>query len=164
MWRYVLRRLAEMVPTTFGVLMLSFILFYVVGGSPAQTVLGQHASQRAIAAFDAANGYDLPLFFGNWYAIDALRRAPGGGTELAFSLGPGRYELPGATRLTLQEAATGTLRTSSRWRLRPSVFGRGSERKRRVYSAGDSAFVAGRSDSADGVAGTAAAGGVPAGR
>ena len=60
-----------------------------------------------------ANGYDLPLFFGNWYAIDALRRAPGGGTELAFSLGPGRYELPGATRLTLQEAATGTLRTES---------------------------------------------------
>ena len=42
-----------MVPTTFGVLMLSFVLFYVVGGSPAQTVLGQHASQRAIAAFDA---------------------------------------------------------------------------------------------------------------
>lgn len=113
MWRYVLRRLAEMVPTTFGVLMLSFILFYVVGGSPAQTVLGQHASQRAIAAFDAANGYDLPLFFGNWYAIDALRRAPDGGTELAFSLGPGRYELPGATRLTLREAATGTLRTET---------------------------------------------------
>lgn len=99
-----------MVPTTFGVLMLSFVLFYVVGGSPAQTVLGQHATQRAIAAFDAANGYDLPLFLGNWYTVDAVRRAPGGGTELAFALGPGRYDLAGATRITLREAKTGTLR------------------------------------------------------
>ena len=101
-----------MVPTTFGVLMLSFVLFYVVGGSPAATVLGQHASQRAIAAFDAANGYDLPLFCGNWYTVDALRKATDGSgtTELAFALGPGRYDLPGAARLTLREAKTGTVR------------------------------------------------------
>ncbi len=109
MWRYILKRLAEMVPTTFGVLVLSFILFYVVGGSPAQTVLGQHATQRAIAAFDAANGYDLPLFFGSRYAIDALRKLPDGATELAFPLGPGDYQLPGATAFTVQETATGTL-------------------------------------------------------
>ncbi len=100
-----------MVPTTFGVLMLSFVLFYVVGGSPAQTVLGQHASQRAIAAFDAANGYDLPLFFGRWATMDALRKGAGGASELAFPLGPGRYALPGARRVTLREAATGTLQS-----------------------------------------------------
>lgn len=100
-----------MAPTTFGVLMLSFVLFYVVGGSPAQTVLGQHASQRSIAAFDAANGYDLPLFFGRWATVDALRKGAKGGQELAFPLGPGRYELPGARRVTLREAATGTLRS-----------------------------------------------------
>lgn len=109
MWRYILRRLAEMVPTTFGVLMLSFVLFYVVGGSPAQTVLGQHASQRSIAAFDAANGYDLPLFFGHWATIDALRKGSKGEMELAFPLGPGRYALPGARSVTLREATTGTL-------------------------------------------------------
>ena len=110
MLRYVLRRLLEMVPTTFGVLLLSFVLFYVVGGSPAQTVLGQHATQEAIAAFDAANGYDLPLFCGNWARLDALRKAPGGGTELAFSLGPGRYALPGAPEAVLRDAATGAER------------------------------------------------------
>ncbi len=99
-----------MVPTTFGVLMLSFVLFYVVGGSPAQTVLGQHASQRAIAAFDAANGYDLPLFFGRWATVDAVRKNAQGGSELAFALGSGTYALPGARQMVLREAATGTLR------------------------------------------------------
>ncbi len=110
MWRYILRRLAEMIPTTFGVLVLSFILFYVVGGSPASTVLGQRATQESIAAFDAEYGYDLPLFFGNWYTVDALRKTESGtGTELAFPLGEGTYELPGATQIELKELATGTL-------------------------------------------------------
>ena len=107
MWRYVLRRLAEMVPTTFGVLLLSFVLFYVVGGSPAQSVLGQHATQEAIVNFNAENGYDLPLFFGKWRELDAVQKAPGGGTRLACSLGAGEYELPGAARATLRESATG---------------------------------------------------------
>ncbi len=109
MWRYILKRFAEMVPTTFGVLILSFVLFYVVGGSPAQTVLGQHASQQAIAAFNATNGYDLPLFFGNWATIDALRKGADGQPELAYDLMPATYELVGAQRVTLKETATGTL-------------------------------------------------------
>ena len=100
-----------MIPTTFGVLVLSFILFYVVGGSPAQTVLGQHASQQAIAAFDAANGYDLPLFFGADYEIDALRKDANGATELAFPLQEGSYILPGATAVTLRQIDTGETKT-----------------------------------------------------
>ena len=110
MWRYICRRLLEMIPTTFGVLVLSFVLFYVVGGSPAQTVLGQHASQQAIAAFDAANGYDLPLFFGSKYAIDALRTNAGGETELAFPLQQGNYLLPGASAVTLHHPASGEIK------------------------------------------------------
>ena len=100
-----------MVPTTFGVLVLSFVLFYVVGGSPAQTVLGQHASQQSIAAFDAANGYDLPLFFGRWATVDAVRRG-GEGTDLAFPLQPAVYALPGASEavLTPSEATSGETR------------------------------------------------------
>jgi peptide/nickel transport system permease protein len=111
MWRYICKRLLEMIPTTFGVLVLSFILFYVVGGSPAQTVLGQHASQQAIAAFDAANGYDLPLFFGSDYEIDALRKDANGATELAFPLQEGTYTLPGATEVTLHHIDTGDTKT-----------------------------------------------------
>lgn len=113
MWRYIFRRLVEMIPTTFGVLMLSFILFYVVGGSPAQTVLGQHASQRAIAAFDEANGYDLPLFFGNWAGMDAVRRTASGASELAFPLGEGTYRLPDAAAGVLRELDSGREHTVS---------------------------------------------------
>ncbi len=62
--RYLLRRLLEVVPTTFGILMLTFVLFNVVVGSPAATVLGKNASAEAIAAFNHRFGYDKPLLFG----------------------------------------------------------------------------------------------------
>ena len=61
MLRYVLRRLAEVVPTTFGILLLTFLLFNVVGGSPAKVLLGKNASAESIAAFNHRYGYDKPL-------------------------------------------------------------------------------------------------------
>jgi len=61
MLRYVLRRLLEVVPTTFGILLISFLLFNVVGGSPAATVLGKNATPEAIEAFNHRYGYDKPL-------------------------------------------------------------------------------------------------------
>ncbi len=109
MRRYIFRRIAEMLPTTFGVLMLSFLLFYVIGGSPARTVLGQHASQEAIATFDAVNGYDKPLFCGNWYTIDALRTEANGVTMLAFPLQPGTYRMEGMTQCTLEKREGGEI-------------------------------------------------------
>jgi len=63
MLKYVLRRLWETIPTTVGILLLTFVLFNVVGGSPAVTVLGKNASPEAIAAFDHQWGYDRPLVF-----------------------------------------------------------------------------------------------------
>jgi len=63
MLRYILRRLWEVVPTTLGVLVLSFLLFNVVGGSPAETVLGKNATKEAIEAFNRKWGYDKPLVF-----------------------------------------------------------------------------------------------------
>lgn len=105
MWHYIRRRLLEMIPTTLGVLVLSFLLFYVVGGSPAQIVLGQHATQADVAAFDAANGYDLPLFCGNWYNIQAVQRqAASESTDLAFELRQGVYRIEGATSVTMTHA------------------------------------------------------------
>ena len=72
MWRYVARRLWQAIPTVAGVVLITFLLFNVVGGSPAALVLGQNASARALEEFDAARGYDKPLFFGNWTATRAL--------------------------------------------------------------------------------------------
>lgn len=64
MFKYVLRRIFEVVPTTFGILLLTFVLFNVVVGSPAVTVLGKNASAEAIATFNHRFGYDKPLIFG----------------------------------------------------------------------------------------------------
>ena len=65
MLRYAFRRLWETVPTTIGILLLTFALFNVVGGSPAEVILGKNASAESIAAFNHKWGYDKPLFIGN---------------------------------------------------------------------------------------------------
>ncbi len=61
MLRYTVRRLLELIPTTIGILLLTFVLFHVVGGSPAEVVLGKNATKESIAAFNHRYGYDKPL-------------------------------------------------------------------------------------------------------
>lgn len=61
MLKYALKRLWETIPTTFGILLLTFALFNVVGGSPAETILGKNATKESIAEFNHKFGYDKPL-------------------------------------------------------------------------------------------------------
>lgn len=61
MLKYAVKRLLEVIPTTIGVLLLTFVLFNVVGGSPAETILGKNASAESVAAFNRKWGYDKPL-------------------------------------------------------------------------------------------------------
>ncbi|MBQ3096715.1 MAG: ABC transporter permease [Kiritimatiellae bacterium] len=61
MLKYIGKRLLEVIPTTFGIILLTFVLFNVVGGSPAQVILGKNATAESIAAFNQNYGYDLPL-------------------------------------------------------------------------------------------------------
>ena len=61
MLRYAVRRLLELIPTTLGILLLTFVLFNVVGGSSAQVVLGKNATKASIEAFNKRYGYDKPL-------------------------------------------------------------------------------------------------------
>ena len=61
MLRYAIKRLLELIPTTFGILVLTFLLFHVVGGSPAEVILGKNATKESIAAFNHKYGYDRPL-------------------------------------------------------------------------------------------------------
>ena len=71
MLKYVARRLAEVVPTTFGIVLLAFVLFnVVVGSSPALTILGKGADERSIAAFNKRYGYDKPLIVGKWGSVE----------------------------------------------------------------------------------------------
>lgn len=74
MLRYTIRRLLQLIPTLIGVTLLTFILFNVVGGSPAMLELGKNASAQAIAEYDKIHGYDLPVYqqYGN-FVLDLLR-------------------------------------------------------------------------------------------
>ena len=64
MLKYVLKRLWETIPTTIGILLLTFVLFNVVGGSPAEVILGKNATAESVAAFNRKWGYDKPLIIG----------------------------------------------------------------------------------------------------
>ena len=63
MLKYVIRRILEMIPTTVGILLLTFVLFNVIGGSPAEAILGKNATAESVAAFNRQYGYDKPLVF-----------------------------------------------------------------------------------------------------
>ncbi len=61
-----------MIPTLFGVIAITFVLFNLVGGSPARMKLGDKASPRALEDFDEQRGYNKPLFWGRAVATRAL--------------------------------------------------------------------------------------------
>lgn len=69
---YLLRRLLQMIPTLGGVLLVTFILFNAVGGSPAALTLGEQASPRALEEFDEVRGFNKPLLAGLWTRTRAL--------------------------------------------------------------------------------------------
>ncbi len=51
-----------MIPTVLGVILITFVLFNVAGGSPALKVLGPHAQADTLEAFDEQRGFNKPLF------------------------------------------------------------------------------------------------------
>ena len=58
---YILRRLAVLVPTLFGVSLLVFTLMRLIPGDPVQTMLGMEVSGEAVEAVRAQYGLDQPL-------------------------------------------------------------------------------------------------------
>lgn len=72
MLKYVLRRILEAIPTTLGILLITFLLFNVViGDSPALTILGKGASEESIKNFNRQYGYDKPLVIGDDNVFDS---------------------------------------------------------------------------------------------
>lgn len=82
MLKYISKRILQMIPTVFGVILITFVLFNVVGGSPAQHALGPHAKADTLEAFDEQRGFNKPLFFGfetktRAYADSDFKRSAG---------------------------------------------------------------------------------------
>ncbi len=106
---FILRRLAQAIPTLIGVLLLTFLLFNIVGGSPAALTLGERASPRALEEFDEVRGFNKPLVAGRWsptrlypdgpprWTAEDGAPAPTSDPELgSVRLGPGDYRLAAA--------------------------------------------------------------------
>ena len=62
MTTYIIRRLLYTIPIVFGVLMVTFLLFNVVGGDVTDQIAGRAASPETRAEIRAEYGWDKPLF------------------------------------------------------------------------------------------------------
>jgi ABC-type microcin C transport system permease subunit YejB len=61
MLAYIIRRALYVIPVVFGVALITFILFNVVGWNSAAMMLGKHASAEEIAALQEKLGLSGPL-------------------------------------------------------------------------------------------------------
>ncbi len=68
MFNYVVRRVIYMVPILFGIALVTFILFNVVGGDPVLQMAGKHANEQTLRELRAELGLDRskPLQFVNY--------------------------------------------------------------------------------------------------
>jgi len=60
--QYVIRRLLQMIPITFGILTLVFSLIHLIPGDPARVIAGENARPEDVAQVRAALGLDKPLW------------------------------------------------------------------------------------------------------
>jgi peptide/nickel transport system permease protein len=72
MGRYILRRILLAIPTLIGVSLITFMLVRF-SGDPARFVLGEQATEEAVASFNARHGLDRPMLVQfmdyNWRAL-----------------------------------------------------------------------------------------------
>ena len=61
MLNYIIRRIIYMIPILFGIALIVFLLFNVVGGDPVLIMVGRHANPETIAQLRHELGLDRPL-------------------------------------------------------------------------------------------------------
>ncbi|MGK5089586.1 ABC transporter permease [Bdellovibrionota bacterium FG-2] len=61
MFVYIARRLIHAIPTIFGIALIIFVLFNLVGGDPTLQMLGKHANAKQIAELRHEYGFDQPM-------------------------------------------------------------------------------------------------------
>jgi len=69
---FVIHRLVLLVPTVLGVTIITFFMIHLIPGDPARTILGIHATPRAIAILHREWGLNRPLTSQYWLFMDRL--------------------------------------------------------------------------------------------
>ncbi|WP_166354957.1 ABC transporter permease [Phytoactinopolyspora limicola] len=72
MTRYLVRRVLQAVVVILIVTVIVFVLLHALPGGPARGVLGQQATPEQIAAFNAAQGLDQPIWVQYWHYLGRL--------------------------------------------------------------------------------------------
>ena len=62
MHKYVLKRLAFLIPTILGVTLIIFAVMNITPGDPGRAILGTNAPQADVDAYNHMLGYDRPFF------------------------------------------------------------------------------------------------------
>lgn len=62
MLKYILKRILMVIPVLLGVTVIIFLITRVLASDPAPVVLGEHATQQAMAAWRADNGLNEPIY------------------------------------------------------------------------------------------------------
>ena len=85
MGRYVLRRLAYVLPTLLGASLVCFSLLHLAPGDPATAVIPDFATEEFVEQLTMSYGFDkpLPVQYGRW-----LLAALGGDLGLSLTRGP----------------------------------------------------------------------------
>ena len=69
---FVARRLLQLVPVAVGVTIIVFFMIHLIPGDPARTILGIHATPKAIAELHREWGLNRPLISQYWLVLDRL--------------------------------------------------------------------------------------------
>lgn len=71
---YVRRRLLLMLPTAFGVTLVTFFMIHLIPGDPAVTMLGIRATPKAVALLRREWGLNKPLYEQYWFFLSRIVR------------------------------------------------------------------------------------------
>lgn len=72
MFTYTVRRLFSLIPVLIGMTLVVFGIIHAIPGNPAQVILGQRATQEAIATLTKELGLDRPWYIQYFDYINAL--------------------------------------------------------------------------------------------
>lgn len=74
MFRFIVRRILEAIPSFLGISIFTFLLLHLVPGGPAQAAIGPHYTKAKVAALNRALGLNKPLTTQFWIWFSHLLR------------------------------------------------------------------------------------------
>jgi len=72
MLRFIVRRLLLLIPILIGLSILVFVWIRALPGSPAESLLGEHATPEAVAQIRHQYGLDEPVYVQYWHFIKVV--------------------------------------------------------------------------------------------